>query len=406
MVFRVRFAAVCVLSAFCAAAFLYYRQWVNPRPNGVILFVAPGLDAALLAAARLEAGGPEHRLALDRMPHSGLMRVASADNAVPDTAAAATSLSTGHKVLNGYAGMDTAGSALDNLLYIAQRRLRATGFLTTAALPNPVAAAFTAHVPDPAMSLDITAQMIDSANADILMGGGLPHFLPAGSDGAGFRDDGRNLVAEARAKGVLIVESAADLDSLEWWRLPRVLGLFSDGDFMYQHDLERWFGGKTHPTLQPRLPDMVATSIPLLQRRFRNGYFLVVHAGLIAKAAGEGNLPCALGEMRELDHAVRTAMAYAGRGALVVVAAPHGVAGFELTGSVPLPLPAPLPSPFGPPAPAPSPTLAPRPAPSRASVCGAPSASDALVFGAGPGSERLDGIIENTDLFEILRDAL
>src|SRR5687767_7524375 len=95
MKLRNQLLALACLLGFVALGFFYFRAWVAPKPFGIVVFLSDGLTTRTLTAARLYAGGADHRLAADGFPHLALLRNSARDFAVPDTAAAASALATG-----------------------------------------------------------------------------------------------------------------------------------------------------------------------------------------------------------------------------------------------------------------------------------------------------------------------
>ena len=96
-----------------------------PAKN-VILFVGDGMGVAVITAARIERGSrqgldnpADGRLRLDAAPHVSLVRTASADRLVTDSAAAITALVSGARVPNGVLNcLEHSGRAPDTLTTI------------------------------------------------------------------------------------------------------------------------------------------------------------------------------------------------------------------------------------------------------------------------------------------------
>src|SRR4029434_8745148 len=97
MKLRNQLLALFCLLVFVALGVLYFQVWVVQKHFGVIVFVSDGLTTRQLTAARLYAGGAEHRLAIEGLPYTALILNSARDVAVPDAAAAATALATGTK---------------------------------------------------------------------------------------------------------------------------------------------------------------------------------------------------------------------------------------------------------------------------------------------------------------------
>ena len=425
MKWRNQLLALFCLILFAAFGVFYFQHWVVQKPFGIILFVGEGLEPGRLAATRVYAGGADTPLSLDSMPHVALVRNYSNDFATPDRAAAATTLATGIKVNNKSIGADKDGASAANLIELAHRAGRATGLVTDGSITNPTAAAYYAHSSDPAGAAEIARQLADGAKVDLVLGGGSREFLPEAKDG--IRKDGRDLLLEIRRKGFDLVRSKAELEAIPDWRRPRLVGLFSRGELAFADQIEA-------RSEQPSLPDMVRRAIELLQYN-RAGYLLVVDASLMRKAAEQNDGEHTLAEMAEFDRAVAMARRYAGPKSTIVVCGDVAVGGLNLNGypfrkdrgisilglnsagdpwlswasgpnggksygaaklAAHLPLPDATPSPPG--------------IPQEPGAFYAPAAldtvDDVVAFGIGPGAESVRGSIDNTAIFEMIRDLL
>ena len=179
---------------------------------------------------------------------------------------------------------------------------------------------------------------------------------------------------------------------------------------------------------------MVQRAIQCLQTN-RKGYVLIVDASLVTSAAERNEGELVITETLALDRAVATALRYAGERSLIVAVGRHGVGGMSLNGypfrqhhgvallginATGQPAITWATGPKGPAAPAVPPPL---PTASAAPPVSAPvgagnepaawqtpsalnTAEDVLAAGAGPGSEKLEGFLDNTAIFRLLREAL
>jgi len=428
MKLRNQLLAIFCLLVFAAFGFLYVRTWVAPKTFGIILFVSDGLVSRQIAAARLYEGGADHRLAIEEFPHLALLRNAPRDFAVPDDAAAATALATGVRVGHRHVAMDAEGKALTSILELAREQGRAVGLVTNAPLGAPSPAAFYAHAGDGRDSQELARQLATEAHLDVVLGGGAADFLPATHGGR--RKDGRDLLAELTTKGCEIVRSKAELEAASAYQSGQLAGFFSNDQMAYSNQIESG-------SQQPSLADMVRRAIEFLQVHGK-GYVLVVDTGLVTTAAERNEGELALTETLALDHAIATAIRYAGDRSLILAAGKHATGGFTMNG---YPLSqdhgvallglnaAGQPSitwATGPNGPAPSgiaaipvptnPTEAPTtPAPPQRkkmepAAFQTPSAlntvEDVIAIGKGEGAEALNGFVDQTAIFKVLKDAL
>ena len=425
MRWRNQILALLCLTIFCGLGVLYFRHWVVQKPFGIVLFIGEGLTPDRLAVSRVYAGGAGTRLALESLPAMALLTNYSLDFAVPDEGSAAIALATGEKVANRSAGQEEGRDKLRTIIDLAREKGRSIGLVTNKSLTNATAAAF--YAAGQAENEEAARQLAEGKKVDIALGGGRAEFLPEAKGGE--RHDGRDLVLELRRDGYQIVRTKAELESIPRWRRPRLLGLFSGGEMA---SAEKIASGSE----QPSLADMTRRAIELLQWN-PGGYLLIVDAGLMGDAARKNRGEETLAEMVELDRAVAVANSYAGANSTILVAGNLGIGGLALNGtpfrrdrglavlgvnSAGEPALTWATGPNGrtretlstnPPDTSPAPETVEQPEEAAAqepAAFYAPSArstvSDVLAAGRGPGSEQLQGFLDNTVIFRIIRDQL
>lgn len=418
MKLRNQLLALCCLLVFAAFGFLYVRNWVAPKTFGIILFVSDGMVARHLTAARLYRGGGDERLALESFPHLALIRNAARDFSVPDTAAAATALATGVRVSHRHLSTHSEGRPLPSLLELAKAQGRAVGLISNGNLIAPSAAAFYAHVKDARETEPIVQQLLGKARLDVLLGGGTADFLPTAKGGR--RNDKRDLLAELQGKGWELVRTKAELENAAPYRTGPIGGFFAPNQLAFSNEIESG-------SQQPSLADLVRRAIEFLQVEGR-GYVLVVDATLATTAAQNNEGERLIEETLALDNAVATAVKYAGDNSLIVAVGKHATGGFSLNGY-------PLVQDYGvallgvntagqpaitwatgPNGPVPNTNVQPSAAPKSPPAANEPAAflipsalntaEDVIAIGRGVGAEKLQGFLDLTAIFDILKDAL
>lgn len=409
--------ALVLLALFAAGGVFYFQRFVVQRPFGIILFTGEGLVSSRLVAARLYGGAADRLLTIEKLPRLALLSAHGNELAVTDAAAAASALSTGKKVNQRALAVDPTGQPLPTLLELARGKGRAVGLVTTGSLTDPTPAAFYAHTLDARTREPLAVALLDGAGLRVGLGGGRADFLPDTKGGR--RHDGRDLLLDAANKGgYLLPRTARDLDTVPVWPAPRLLGLFADDAFPFRDP------AAAPDSAPPTLAELTRAAIQILQREGR-GYLLVVDGGGVSTRAAEANQgEHALRELLELDHAVEVALEYAGGGdkTLIVVAgtvATGGLAlngyplrqdrGLALLGTNVYGLPT-ITWATGPNGPAPAETTPLTPLPAEPAAARAPAAANTadavLGAGFGPGSERLQGFLDNTAVFELIQQQL
>ena len=427
MKLRNRLLALFCLLVFIAFGVFFFRTWVVQKPFGIIVFLSDGLSTNTLTAARLYEGGGSNRLTSEQFARLALVRNDANDFAVPDAAAAASAIATGVKVNNRSIAMDPNGKMLQSILALARESGRATGLVTTGNLTDATPAAFYAHTTDPNDEEAIAEQFLGEAMVDIALGGGLSRFTPESKGGR--RTDGRDLWLELRGKGYAPVRTKAELENMPTFLSGPLVGIFADETLAYSSEVESG-------SQQPSLSDMVRRAIEFLQTN-RSGYLLVVDCASISRAAQANDGDRVLSETLEFDRALALARRYAGDQTLIVAVGKQDVGGMTLNGyplrddrgvallgtnasgypsitwstgpagapSSDEPTPEPTPAAEGQPTPPPA-----RPARSEPAAYEAPhaihSARDMILIGSGPGSEPINGFMDNTAVFGILRNQL
>jgi len=289
--------------------------------KNVIVFIGDGMGFGAIQVSRNILMGPEGRFTFEQFPHTAIVTTHSLDNWVTDSAAAATAIATGFKTNNGMISMLPDGTVLPTILEAMQKAGKAVGVVVTNSVYDATPAAFTAHWNTRGGSEQIALQQFEKG-LDVLLGGGRDQFLPAGVEG-GKRTDGRNLLAEAEARGYDVVTDRRGLLAASG---DRILGLFHLSNMTYQLD-------KAHvDTDEPTLAEMTAKALSVLAGK-ENGFFLLVEGSRIDHAAHGGDLRGVAAEMADFERAVAIAYEFAKRhgDTLIVVTADHDTMGLSAT---------------------------------------------------------------------------
>lgn len=252
------------------------------QARNIILMVGDGMGTAQRNAIRLSHVGLTGELVMDSLPELGLVHTNSADPGtfVTDSAAAATTMSTGVKTYNGAIGVDLDGQPVPTALEIAAALGKSTGLVTTAQVTDATPAAFGSHVADRGEQSEIARQFLESSRPDVILGGGEDHWYPAGNPGkhpdnppedpAEQSSGTVNLVEQAQADGYEYVWDEAGLLQAQG---PKVLGLFANEEmFQYGDTVEEIYEPTVPlPTMTQKALDLLTTPAAAAQARHGGG---------------------------------------------------------------------------------------------------------------------------------------
>ena len=307
------------------------------RARNVIFIQGDGMGIAHRELIRLATKGQNGELAMNKMAYTGFVHTDSADpdEAVTDSAAAATAYSTGVRTYNGAIGVDLQGNSVPTLLERARDARKSTGLVTTSQVTDASPAAFAAHVPDRSDQSEIARQIIETTKVDVVLGGGEDWWYPAGTVGSwpdGPATDPTekskgtkgNLVDRAEELGYRYVSNATELNAVG--KGP-VLGLFANEEmFEYHNEGE---GDLYEPSVP--LKDMSKKALDILARD-RDGFFLFIEEEGIDEMAHHSNAKLTVKAGAALDDTVAMAVQFAARtpGTLVLVVGDHETGGLAI----------------------------------------------------------------------------
>jgi alkaline phosphatase len=230
--------------------------------------------------------------------------------------------------------------ALQTLLEQSERKGMSTGIVTTTRITHATPASNYAHTPNRdweyagqlpagATLADIAAQLVEHQRSgdglEVVMGGGRAYLTPTSAADPeypqrnGLRRDGRNLIQEwtAAQPSSSYVWKRDDLLKIDASRTRHLLGLFEPSHLHYEADRAKDAAG------EPSLAEMTTKAIELL-RQNRKGFFLMVEGGRIDHAHHAGNAYRALTDTIAFSDAVRAAAKMVDpRDTLLLVTADH-----------------------------------------------------------------------------------
>lgn len=139
-----------------------------------------------------------------------------------DSAAAATTMSTGVKTYNSAIGVDMEKKPLKNAVEVAEEQGKSSGVVTTVPIPHATPAGFSVHDEKRGNYRDIALEMIVDSRLDVIMGAGHPWF----------DKDGKLLVQVDDKDRISTPQSYDGVGGAEIWAhlLAGTVGNDADGD--------------------------------------------------------------------------------------------------------------------------------------------------------------------------------
>ncbi|CAL1571223.1 unnamed protein product [Knipowitschia caucasica] len=336
---------------------LHHKPNTNVAKN-VILFVGDGMSITTITAARILKGqlrnqsGEDSVMTMDTFPNVGMIKTYSVDFQIPDSAATATAYLCGVKTNLNTLGVNAAarngvcksqkGNEVTSILKWAKDAKKSVGIVSTTRIQHATPAAAYSHSASrkwygdadlPASAkrdgcTDISAQLINNTDIDVIIGGGRKYMTPRGTKdpeyprdftSRGKRQDGRNIIDEWQrmkmGKVARYVWNRTDFDSVDPETTDYLMALFEPGDLRFEADRD--------PKMDPSIVETTEKAIRILQKN-KNGFFLLVEGGRIDQAHHEGRGFMALHETVAFDYAIGKALELTNeKETLVVVTADH-----------------------------------------------------------------------------------
>ena len=276
------------------------------KVKNVIFMIGDGMGLEQLSTAWIVNN--RHLNITDNFSNIGLQWTYSASRLVTDSAAAGTALATGSKTRNGAIAVNTDNEPLASLHDHAKSKGKKIGTSVVCRVCDATPAVFSTHAATRDSLYDITAQFVDS-KIDFLFGGGLYWWEN--------RPDGRDLIAEAEAKGYTFVK---DVESLKAVENGPVIAITAETEL--PPALDR---GTDHQ-------ESVKKALELLDNK--DGFFLMIEGSCIDDWCHANKVGYAVEEILDFDRTVGLVLEWAAKDGetLVVVTADHSTGAMTLCG--------------------------------------------------------------------------
>jgi alkaline phosphatase len=360
---------------------------MGPKVKNIIILLGDGMGASQRTAARLVQGYAQGKalqpLAMDSFSATALVKTASLNSIVTDSAPGMTAYVSGNKNNNNEEGVfpDDTVDAFDNPRieylseYLHRTQGKQLGIVTTADVFDATPAGNAVHTSNRGAGTGIVDQFFDDRSRTglaVLMGGGRKWFLPAGTPGSaradstdyafsatdahtaeivkrwgaapGAMDKGRDLIAAFQSAGFTYAATKTDLDRADTAK--PLLGLFAFSNMNVALDKINGRRGTDRNGLggasvvedfglpdQPMLDEMTTQALAVLKRAPK-GFVLMVEGASIDKQAHAMDTERWMLDTLEFDRAVRVAQDFAAEqgDTLVIVTADHECSGAALIG--------------------------------------------------------------------------
>ncbi len=333
-----KYLALILLLLSCSSTSIHQRK----GPKNIIYIIGDGMgpqQVGLLLNYLRHAKSAEYKESgfekfIKEGSHFTLSTHSPYNSLVMDSATSATHLSTGAITRPGVVGMDHDGKSVQTILEKAKSLGMSTGLISDTRATHATPAAFATHVISRNMENEIAEQYVENSSVDILLSGGLRHFIPQNNSTkfpfkvSSKRKDERNLIKEAQDKGY---ETVFDLDSLKKSK-GKILGLFSESGMM--NGIVHTQTKKDKTRQQPTLLEMTKATIRNLENNDK-GFFLMIEAGQIDWAAHSNDTATMLHEMLKLDEVLHYLHEWSKNqeDTLIVITADHETGSFGFSQS-------------------------------------------------------------------------
>ncbi len=277
----------------------------------IILMIGDGMGFEQVRMARYTEVGKNTNLTMENLLLNLSVMTHNVNLGITDSAAAATAIATGIKTYNGRIAVAPNGSANKTILEIALEMGKATGVVTTTSIQHATPASFMTHVYSRSNYDEITKQIVENADVDVLLGGGLNYFS-------------EEQITAMTNDGYSFATNNSALSSIT---SGRILGLFSDSHMPYEQE--------RNLTNTPSLAEMTNKAINILDQN-SSGFFLMVEGGRIDHASHDNEKVGAILETIAFDLAVKEAKNYVEthENSILIITADHETGGPKIIGDL------------------------------------------------------------------------
>ncbi len=285
----------------------------EPEVKNIIIMIGDGMGLAQASLTQIE--NKYAPTAFDRAQNVALQKTYSANNRVTDSAASGTALATGYKTNNSTLGQTPDGTPVESIIAKAEKVGYASGIVVTCYVNHATPAAFYAHRESRNDNEGIITDFMAS-DLDVLFGGGTRFFNEH------FTKQNKNYVDELKAKGYTYLSEQSEMASVSEGN---VVGLFAETNI----PLMRNGRGDYLPKATAKALEILTNNV---EKQGKEGFILMVEGSQIDGEGHGNNIEGVLAETRDFAAAMNVAMDYADAhpGTLVVVTGDHETGGLSI----------------------------------------------------------------------------
>jgi len=280
----------------------YIEPDTGPYVKNIILLIGDGMGIPHIYAGMTANRG---ELFLNSCKNIGLIQTFPANDFVPDSGAAGTSISTGEKTNNGSIAVDTEGNHIKTILELAEENGLSTGLISTKSITDATTACFIAHIHDRDEHEQI-AEFFLQTPVDVFIGGGYRYF----SD----RSDERDLIYELIQAGYALAYTMDEVINHETGKLAA---------FLAEKNLESYISGRGD-----MLVNSLLTGLKVLNEN-EKGFFLILESAKIDSGGHKRDIDYVVEEMLDFDRVIGKALEFAvqDKNTLVIITSDHETGG-------------------------------------------------------------------------------
>lgn len=319
-------AAGCATSRSTDPSAVVHRPLPAGAPRQIIHLVVDGMGSGMLACANqyseLERGRRMTWFDLVARPdvQQSVMNVRSQNSLVTDSSASSCAWGSGVRIPNGKVNQTSEGRSLVTLYELLGQAGWKRGLVTTTEITHATPSGFIACVNSRGDGEDIAKQYLER-RVDLALGGARNHFT------ADKRKDKRDLLGDFQRAGYAVLKSRDDLRNAPMER--PWLGVFAGGHIPYVVDQR---GGLTDTEKTPSLAAMTEAALQRLKSSER--FILQVEGGRVDHGCHANDAAAAILEFIAFDEAIDVCLAFQQEhtDTLIVITTDHATANPGLNG--------------------------------------------------------------------------